>query len=209
LELVDALSIHHINQYKAWSWTEAPTLIFEFHGTPSAIQEEAAIAQEVCTSLGALKFELASTPALRDQLWAGRKEITNAEKALYPDYLMLKGDIAVPLSQYAPTVRQAQALGEKHGLAVSIFGHAGDGNIHWHTLIPPEDAAALERGEAAAAELIRFALAVGGTATAEHGIGLAKRSFLVEEHGPAVEVMKRIKQALDPDGILNPGKMFL
>ena len=209
LELVDALSIHHINQYKGWSWVEAPTLIFEFHGTPSAIQEEAAIAQDICTSLGALRFEIATTPALRDQLWAGRKEITNAEKALYPDYVMLKGDIAVPLSQYVPTIRQAQLLGEKHGLQVSIFGHAGDGNIHWHTLVPPQDPQALERGETAAAELIRFALSVGGTASAEHGIGLAKREFLIEEHGPAVEVMKKIKQTLDPNGILNPGKMFL
>lgn len=208
LELIDGHSIAHINRYKQWDWPEMPTLIFEFHGTPSGIAEEVEIAREICASLGARHFEVAETPARREQLWAGRKEITNAEKALYPNYLMLKGDIAVPLSQYAAAVQKAWALGEQHGLAVSIFGHAGDGNIHWHTLVPPGDAAALARGEQAAAELIRYALAVGGTATAEHGIGLAKRSFLVEEHGAAVEVMKRIKQALDPNGILNPGKMF-
>ena len=209
LELIDSNSIHHINQYKGWIWNEAPTLIFEFHGTPSGIKEEVEIAKDVCTSLGAIKFEVATTPALRDQLWAGRKEITNAEKALYPDSIMLKGDIAVPLSQYAGTIRQAQALGEKYGLPVSIFGHAGDGNIHWHTLVPPGDAQALANGEQAATDLIRYALSVGGTATAEHGIGLAKREFLIEEHGQAVEVMKKIKRALDPNGILNPGKMFL
>jgi D-lactate dehydrogenase (cytochrome) len=209
LELIDDHSIAHINRYKGWDWPETPTLIFEFHGTPSGIAEEVEIARDICTSLAARHFEVAETPARREQLWAGRKEITNAEKALYPDYLMLKGDIAVPLSQYAAAVQKAQALGKEYGLAVSIFGHAGDGNIHWHTLVPPGEAAALARGEQAAADLIRYALAVGGTATAEHGIGLAKRSFLIEEHGEAVAVMKRIKQALDPNGILNPGKMFL
>jgi D-lactate dehydrogenase (cytochrome) len=209
LELIDSNSIHHINQYKSWDWSETPTLILEFHGTPAGIQEELEIVREICSGLGAVKFEVAATPAMRDQLWAGRKEITNAEKALYPDYIMLKGDIAVPLSQYAPTVRYAQELGEKYGLPISIFGHAGDGNIHWHTLVPPSDVTGLENGEQAATDLIRYALSVGGTATAEHGIGLAKRQFLVEEHGASVDVMKKIKQALDPNGILNPGKMFL
>ena len=209
LELVDARSIHHINQYKGWNWVETPTLIFEFHGTPAGIQAEVEIVKEICSSLKAVKFEVAATPALRDQLWAGRKEITTAEKALYPNYTTLKGDIAVPLSQYAPTVQFAQALGEKYNLNISIFGHAGDGNVHWHTLVPPQDSDAMRRGEAAAAELIRFALSVGGTASAEHGIGLAKREFLVEEHGTAVDAMKKIKQALDPNNILNPGKMFL
>jgi len=121
----------------------------------------------------------------------------------------LKGDIAVPLSQFTGAIQQAQMLGEKYGLPNSIFGHAGDGNIHWHTLVPPNDAQALANGEQAAAELIRYALSVGGTATAEHGIGLAKREFLVEEYGQAVEVMKKIKQVFDPNGILNPGKMFM
>ncbi len=209
LELIDARSIGHINRYKGWDWAELPTLILEFHGTPAGIEEEAGIVREICAQWNAHKYEIATSPVQRDQLWAGRKEITKAEKALYPDYIMLKGDIAVPLSQYAATVKEAQTLGEKHGLAVSIFGHAGDGNIHWHTLVPPGDSRALERGELAAAELIRFALSVGGTATAEHGIGIAKRQFLVEEHGPSVDVMKKIKHALDPDGILNPGKMFL
>ncbi len=209
LELIDSNSIRHINRYKGWDWTETPTLIFEFHGTPAGIAEEVEIAKEICTGLGAVKYEVAATPARRDQLWAGRKEITNAEKALYPEAVMLKGDIAVPLSEFTGAVEHAQALSEKYALGVSIFGHAGDGNLHWHTLVPADDSQALARGEAAAAELIRYALSVGGTATAEHGIGLAKRRFLVEEHGPAVDVMIKIKQALDPNGILNPGKMFL
>jgi D-lactate dehydrogenase (cytochrome) len=209
LELIDAHSIHNINRYKGWSWSETPTLILEFHGTPGGIAEEVGIARDICSQGGGTKFEVAGSPALRDQLWAGRKEITNAEKALFPDAVLLKGDIAVPLSQYAPTVMHARELGEKYGLEISIFGHAGDGNIHWHTLVPSSDVEALRRGEQAAADLIRYALSVGGTATAEHGIGLAKRQFLLEEHGASVEVMKKIKRALDPNNILNPGKMFL
>jgi D-lactate dehydrogenase (cytochrome) len=209
LELIDANSIRHINRYKSWNWEEVPTLIFEFHGTPSGIGEEVEITRQICSDLKTIKYDVAETKIIRDQLWTGRKEITNAEKALYPDHIMLRGDIAVPLSKFVNTIQKAQALGEQYSLAINLFGHAGDGNVHWHTLIPPRDAVALKNGEHAAAELIHFALTVGGTATAEHGIGLAKRRFLLEEHGSAVEVMQRIKQTLDPNNILNPGKIFL
>jgi len=180
LELVDAASIRHINRYKGWDWPEVPTLIFEFHGTPSGIAEEVEIVREICVHLGAVRFEIAETPARRDQLWAGRKEITNAEKSLYPGFIMLKGDIAVPLSQYASTVRYAGALGKKHSLAISIFGHAGDGNIHWHTLVPPGDPAALANGELASAELISpspsAGLSLPSTASALQNASFSSRS---------------------------------
>lgn len=208
LELMDERSVAHINRYKGWSWPEKPVLIFEFHGTPAGVQEENEVTRQICADLGAVRYHYAETQELRLQLQQGRREITNAEKALYPDYITIKGDVAVPLSQFVPTVRYAEGLGEKYGLLTTLFGHAGDGNVHWHTLVPPNDAQALEKGEKAAEELIRFAISVGGTASAEHGIGLAKRRFLVEEHGAAVEVMKKIKQALDPNNILNPDKMF-
>jgi len=209
LELMDATSIHHINLYKDYNWTEVPTLLLEFHGTPAGIKGELALARKICSDLGATKFEAAKTTAQAERLWAGRKGITNAEKALYPDHMILNGDVAVPLSQYVPAVRLGLELGEKYALPVSIFGHAGDGNIHYHTLVPPNDSLALEKGYRAQSDLIRLALSVGGTAATEHGIGLAKRDFLVEEHGPSVEVMQRIKHALDPNNILNPDKMFL
>jgi D-lactate dehydrogenase (cytochrome) len=208
LELLDATSIHHINLYKKWHWAEVPTLLLEFHGTGESIKGELAIARDICSTLGATLFEEAKTVDQAKQLWSGRKEITNAEKALFPDHLIFNGDVAVPLSQYAPAVRYARELGEKYELPVTIFGHAGDGNIHYHTLVPPNDPQALLKGDQAQSDLIRFALSVGGTAAAEHGIGLAKRDFLVEEHGDSVEVMKKIKRALDPNNILNPGKMF-
>lgn len=208
LEMMDARSVTHVNRYKGWAWPEKPALIFEFHGTPAGVQEEVEIARQLCKEAGAIRYQYADTPELREQFQRGRKEITNAEKALYPEHTMIKGDIAVPLSQFVPAVRYAEGLGEKYGLLTSLFGHAGDGNIHWHTLIPPNDTKALEKGEKAAEELIRFALSVGGTASAEHGIGLAKKRFLLEEHGPAVEVMKKIKYTLDPNNILNPDKMF-
>ena len=209
LELIDPISIQHVNRYKNWDWAEVPTLLIEFHGTLAGTEGEVELVRDICTAGGAVKFELASTSAMVEELWSGRKEITNAEEALYPGYTILNGDIAVPLSQYAPTVHFAHALGEKYSLQVSVFGHAGDGNIHCHTLVPPDDAGALEKGHQAADDLIRFALAIGGTASAEHGIGLAKRDFLIEEHGQSVEVMKKIKAVLDPNNILNPGKMFL
>jgi D-lactate dehydrogenase (cytochrome) len=209
LELVDVQSVRNINAYKGWSWPEVPMLIFEFHGTEEGLAAEVESVKAICSRFGAVHFEVAASSAESEALWSGRKEITNAEKALHPGAVMLKGDIAVPLSQYAPTVQLAEALGEKYGLTIAIFGHAGDGNIHWHTMVPADDTRGLADGELAAAELIRHAIAVGGTASAEHGIGLAKREFMLEEHGPAVEVMKKIKRVLDPHGILNPGKMFL
>lgn len=209
LELMDAHSVTHVNRYKGWAWPQKPALIFEFHGTPAGVQEEVEVARQICKEAGAIRYQYADTQELREQFQRGRKEITNAEKALYPDHIVIKGDIAVPLSQFVPTVRYAEGLGERYGLLTTLFGHAGDGNVHWHTLVPPNDPQALERGEKAAQELIRFALSVGGTASAEHGIGLAKRRFLLEEHGAAVEVMKKIKQVLDPNNILNPDKMFL
>ncbi len=209
LELMDERSVTHVNRYKGWAWPQKPALIFEFHGTPAGVQEEVEVARQICKEAGAIRYQYADTQELREQFQRGRKEITNAEKALYPDHIMIKGDIAVPLSQFVPTVRYAEGLGAKYGLLTTLFGHAGDGNVHWHTLVPPNDPQALEKGEKAAEELIRFALSVGGTASAEHGIGLAKRRFLLEEHGPAVELMKKIKQVLDPNNILNPDKMFL
>lgn len=208
LELMDAVSIHHLNVYKKWSWPETPTLLFEFHGTPRGIAEELEITRQLCQELGATTFREAASPAEREQLWAGRKEITRAEQDIFAGHLFFKGDIAVPLSQYVRTLQKAQNLAEEHGLSMAAFGHAGDGNLH--TTIPalPSDAEACARAEKLMDALIRFALSVGGTASGEHGIGLAKRKYLSEEHGAAVEVMRRIKQVLDPNGILNPGKMF-
>lgn len=214
LELMDAVSIRHLNAYaqhtscKGWDWPEQPTLLFEFHGASKGIEEEVEIARQVCEELGALKFTLAASPAEREQLWAGRKEITRAEQAIFEGSIFFKGDIAVPLSEYVRTIQKAQVLAGEYGLTMSVFGHAGDGNLHTTIPVPPAEAEACARAGQLMDDLIRFALSIGGTATGEHGIGLAKRKYLVEEHGPAVAVMRRIKQTLDPNGILNPGKMF-
>jgi D-lactate dehydrogenase (cytochrome) len=207
LELMDATSIHYLNVYKGWTWPEQPTLLFEFHGTPKGIEEEVEIARRICAEHGASLF-CAASPDQRDQLWAGRKEITRAEQALYPGYDFIKGDIAVPLSQYVPTILEAKRLAQQRGLNISLFGHAGDGSLHSTIPVPPDDAPARINAERVMDDLIRFALSVGGTASGEHGIGLAKRKYLIAEHGAAVEVMKSLKQALDPNGILNPDKMF-
>jgi D-lactate dehydrogenase (cytochrome) len=208
LELIDASCIHYVNIYKGWEWEETPTLLMEFHGAPAGTDSEVSTARRACESLGATKFLLAENEAMAEQLWAGRKEITNAEKALYPNHAILNGDIAVPLSKYAATIHFAKEAGEAKGMPMTLFGHAGDGNIHCHVLVPPNVPGAQAKGEEVYSQIIRYALAAGGTVSAEHGIGLAKKEFLVEEHGEAVEVMRKIKRALDPNNILNPDKMF-
>lgn len=208
LELIDSASIRYLNTYKGWNWPEQATLLFEFHGTPKSIEEECEIVRQICDEYGASLYRTAASPAEREHLWAGRKEITRAEQALFARHDFYKGDIAVPLSQYVPTILEARRLAQEEGLTISLFGHAGDGNLHSTIPVPKDDAEAHARAARVTDGLIRFALSVGGTASGEHGIGLAKRKYLPVEHGAAVEVMKKIKQALDPNGILNPGKIF-
>ncbi|MGA2112797.1 MAG: FAD-binding oxidoreductase [Anaerolineales bacterium] len=208
LELLDPESIRAVNAAVGLHWLELPMLLMEFHGTPTAIQEEGQLARSVCQEAGCTSFQFAANSEERDQLWAGRKGVTGAQRALYPGCAFVKSDVAVPLSQYANAVRQAHLLAERFEMKLMAFGHAGDGNLHTSMPILPDDTQALSRGEALVEGMINFALSVGGTATAEHGIGLTKRRFLESEHGAAVDTMRAIKEALDPNGILNPGKIF-
>jgi D-lactate dehydrogenase (cytochrome) len=208
LELLDPESVRAVNAVLGLAWPELPMLLMEFHGTPAAIREEGEEGRRVCQEAGALAFRFASDGAEREQLWAGRKAVNRAERTLHPGCTFVKSDVAVPLSHYAQAVHQAHSLAERQALKLMTYGHAGDGNLHTSTAVPSADAEALSRAEALVEGLISFALSVGGTATAEHGIGLAKKRFLQLEHGPAVEVMQALKTALDPNGILNPGKIL-
>jgi D-lactate dehydrogenase (cytochrome) len=187
---------------------DVPTLVMGFHGTPAGLDEEVAMIEETCRDNGCARFEMAASPAERNLLWEGRREAHDAVKQLHPSCTIEIGDIVVPISKYVKAVLKAYELAEELGLRIATFGHAGDGNLHVEYIADKVDVDEQARAKEMNRRLVRWALSVGGTSTGEHGIGIGKREFMAEEHGPALEVMRALKQVLDPNGIMNPGKVF-
>jgi D-lactate dehydrogenase (cytochrome) len=209
IEFVDALAIRGMNTYSKLSMEEAPTLFFEFQGSESAIQEQIAIVQELADSHGASGFQWATKQEERNKLWAARHNALFALLQLRPGSKAITTDVCVPISRLADCVNATVADCETTGLMCPIVGHVGDGNFHVLILIDPDSEAERDTAEALNHRIVRRAIAMDGTCTGEHGIGLHKMGFLVEEHGDdAVEVMRSIKHALDPRNLMNPGKIF-
>jgi D-lactate dehydrogenase (cytochrome) len=189
--------------------TAGPTLMFEFHGSAQGAAEQGAMAEEIARAHGGSGFAFATETEARNRLWRARHDAYWAARAAYPGMGAFATDTIVPISRLAEAVSLAREAVTRSGLEACIVGHVGDGNFHVLILYPEG-----EEGRAKAWELDREivaqALALGGAASGEHGVGLGKREFLPREHGAAaLGVMRAIKQALDPRGILNPGKMFL
>jgi D-lactate dehydrogenase (cytochrome) len=210
IELADELQIEAINHHDQTTFTVAPTLFLEFHGTSEEdvagqARETAAIAAE-CGGSG---FAWASDEAERRRLWHARHRAYDAARALRPGCAGMTTDVCVPISALADCVVAAQADIAAHGLVAPIVGHVGDGNFHTCVLVDPNDPEDVQRAEDFHTRLVERALAHEGTCTGEHGVGYGKARFLAAEHGgAAVEMMRAIKRALDPDGIFNPGKII-
>ena len=208
VEFLDEVSIHAINRYSKTDLAEAPTLFFEFHGSPSALEEQVALVQELAREHGAEDFAWASRPEDRSRLWEARHQAYFACINLRPGCRGITTDSCVPISKLAEAVLGARAAIDASGLIAPILGHVGDGNFHTVILIDPEDEAELARAEALSAELVAIAQSLGGTCSGEHGVGMGKREFVAHEAGEVgVALMRSIKAALDPKGILNPGKL--
>lgn len=209
IEFLDEHQVRACNLLSKLDLTELPTLFLEFHGTPLAVKEQAELAQEVTASHGGTGFEWATRPEDRSRLWQARHLAYFAALALRPGCTSVVADICVPMSALAQSVAEARALIDAEGLVAPILGHVGDGNFHVLFMpMPdrPDEHAAVERVYAA---MVERALAVGGTCTGEHGIGMGKKSKLLLEYGnEVVDLMQSIKQAWDPKAILNPGKIF-
>ncbi len=208
LELMDPVIVRIVNQWTGSTLEEAPILVMEFHGLPAGIQQEVELLEETCRDAGCVSFEKGLTPPERERLWHARKQAHEAVKQLNVGSRAEIGDIVVPISRYTEAVAKAYALADELGVRIATFGHAGDGNLHVEMLSGKEDAREQKWAHAFNERLIEWVLSVGGTCTGEHGVGIGKRQFMSAEHGASLEVMRRIKGLLDPNGILNPGKIF-
>lgn len=210
IELLDDMQMGASIAYSKLSGlAPLPTLFFEFHGSPAAVAEQARQAEEIVLGFGAESFAAARDAEARAHLWKARHESYWAARALRPGWRGLTTDAIVPISLLAEAVLGAKEDIAASGLPATMVGHVGDGNFHTVLLVPPEPDG-LERAWALDRKIVARALALGGSCSGEHGIGLGKREFLALEHGAgALGVMRAIKTTLDPRFILNPGKIFL
>lgn len=209
LELLDEVQVAASNAYSGLDLPPQPHLLAEFHGTPAAVAEQADLARQAAERHGGRGWESTSDPGERRRLWKIRHEAYYAARALRPGGRGMVTDVCVPISRLAECITETRADLDASGVPAPIFGHVGDGNFHVVLLFDPDDAAELATARAVHDRLVRRALRLGGTCTGEHGIGYGKLGYLVEERGVAVvEVMRAVKQALDPWGIMNPGKVI-
>jgi D-lactate dehydrogenase (cytochrome) len=208
-ELLDANAIRGVNKHSNLTLRESPMLLMEFHGSPAGVKEQAHTVQEIASEFGGDAFEWATTPEERTRLWKARHESYFAALQTRPGCRCQSSDTCVPISRLAEAINASVDEAEASGIPYWIVGHVGDGNFHLSYLVDPNDAAECAAVEALNVAMVRRALRLEGTCTGEHGIGLHKMPYLLDEAGPgAVELMRRIKTALDPKNIMNPGKVF-
>jgi D-lactate dehydrogenase (cytochrome) len=208
-ELLDANAIRAVNRHAKLALREAPMLLMEFHGSEASVAEQAASVQEIAREHGGADFEWARTPEERTRLWKARHESYFAALQTRPGCRCQSSDTCVPISRLAEAINESIAEAEASGIPYWIVGHVGDGNFHLSYLMDPDDSAECAAVEDLNVKMVQRALRLSGTCTGEHGIGLHKMPYLLDEAGPAaVAMMRAIKHALDPQNIMNPGKIF-
>jgi len=208
-ELLDEHTVRAVNRHDRLSLREAPMLLMEFHGSQAGVAEQAATVQDIARDFGGEDFQWATTPEERTKLWTARHHAYFAALQMKPGCRCVTTDTCVPISRLAEIIDISKAEADAAGLPYFIVGHVGDGNFHLGYLIDPDSVAERETAEHLSAAMVGRAIAMQGTCTGEHGVGLHKMDFLVHEAGAgAVEMMRTIKRALDPKNIMNPGKIF-
>lgn len=208
IEFVDSEIVKVFNKMNHTTMPEKPHLMIEFHGSDVSVAEDSRRFGEVVAEMGGADFEWATTTEERNRLWKIRHAAYSSIIASRPGCIGLVTDVCVPISRLAEAVERGRDMIAAKGLFGPILGHVGDGNFHATLALDPSDPSELERAKEVGHELAEMALEMGGTITGEHGIGLGKRGLMAAEHGEAWAVMGQIKAALDPKGILNPGKML-
>ncbi|EJN10600.1 FAD/FMN-dependent dehydrogenase [Bradyrhizobium sp. YR681] len=208
IELVDDVMMRGINAYARLGYREAPTLFFEFHGSGASVAEQAEAAEAIAADHGGHGFAWAKAQEDRSRLWHARDNTLYAGLGLRPGARAVITDVCVPISRLAECLTETRRDADEQGLTAPIVGHVGDGNFHMLILIDPARPEEAEGAKALQARMVARAIAMDGTCTGEHGIGLGKIDYLTNELGEAVDVMRSIKTALDPNGLMNPGKIF-
>lgn len=207
IELVDVESVKAVNAYSGSTLAEAPHLLLDFHGSDGAVAEQSETFGDIAKSHGGSDFDWATKAEDRNALWAMRHNAYYAIKAARPKDRVVVTDICVPISNLAQVIEETRADLENEGIHGPIVGHVGDGNFHTSLMFDDTDEDQVKAVMAASARMVERALAFGGTATGEHGVGMGKLSYMMQEHGGGWAMMGAIKKALDPDNIMNPGKL--
>ncbi|MFE8647252.1 FAD-binding oxidoreductase [Sphingomonas sp. NCPPB 2930] len=209
VELIDANTVRMVNAHSRTILREEPMLLMEFHGSPASVKEQAETVQEIAAEFGGNAFEWASTPEERTRLWTARHNAYFAAIQSRPGCRAISTDTCVPISRLADCLLDSVTEADASGIPYFLVGHVGDGNFHFGYLIDPASVEERATAERLNHTLVERALRLEGTCTGEHGIGLHKMGFLVDEAGAgAVDMMRTLKRALDPKNIMNPGKIF-
>ncbi|MEN3364741.1 MAG: hypothetical protein V7606_2015 [Burkholderiales bacterium] len=209
VEFLDEQSVKCINAHDKLNLPEKPLLLFEFHGSENGVKEQAQLVQEIAAEHNATGFEWATRPEDRSRLWQARHNAYFAMLQMKPGGRAISTDCCVPISRLAECILDTKADCEQNGMIHSIIGHVGDGNFHVVLMVDPDDPADVARAEAVNERMVTRAIAMDGTCTGEHGVGMHKIDFLVQEHGEnAIDMMRTLKHAYDPKNIMNPGKIL-
>lgn len=207
-EFVDVDSIRVVNQFEKTNFPEKPTLFFEFHGNEAGLKEDVKLTNEILEEFHCTEFIHESDQAKRKHLWKVRHNMAYAFIHTYRNREFMSTDVALPISELAGAIQYGSNALKKLGIPGGIVGHVGDGNFHTCLMIDADNPKDIDRANEFNKQIVSYALSRGGTCTGEHGVGIGKKKYQKTEHGAALTVMKKIKDALDPKGILNPGKIF-
>src|SRR6516164_4146598 len=208
IEVANAIQMDAINKYSKLNLPVTPTLWLEFHGTEASVAEQAEMVQKIAAAHGGASFSWTTKPEDRCKLWRARHDVVYADRALRPGGQILVTDVCVPISRLAECIVATERDVATSFLPAPIVGHVGDGNFHLVIVLNPNDPREMAEAARLNERLVHRALSLDGTCTGEHGIGCGKIDFLIAEHGEAVSVMRAIKTAIDPDNIMNPGKIL-
>ena len=208
IELLDEVQVDAVNKYSKLGLPDKPLLMLEFHGTEAGVKENAETVKMLAEENGGSDFDWKTRPEDRSELWKARHEASFGNLAYRPGAMAYTADVCVPISRLAECILETKKDIQESFLVAPIVGHVGDGNFHVSYMIMMDDEKELAEAKRLNSRLVSRAIAMDGTCSGEHGIGIDKKPYMAEEHGDTVDVMRMIKKCIDPHNIMNPGKIF-